>query len=708
MKGRTGKYMTDAVIFFDLIGTLIGRTAEGFRLFQEVLELMPLSSNYRLGVLCNAGAGRRAHDIRRVLTDVGIYEYFSTELIVNASTLPCPLPDRRAFAAAAALAGTSMETCVFVSNDGRMRLGAAAAGMKTKILREPVSNKESDSGGVDARHEVSLRGARAAGAGVPWGNSPISIFRAGEVDEDTGPTYVLKGRVVTMNSGNDVFAGGRVVVQRGKIVHVLSADEPVPEEFKSAPEVDTGGTIYPGLIDLHNHFVYNVLPLWAVPKRYKNRNQWPREKEYKSNISLPMKALAGSSETARAIVRYVEAKALVGGTTTGQGILTPINGSPKLFRGAMRNVEDTDDVRLPEAGTRVPNLKDDPKDIESFSKALQTRVAYFYHLSEGVDAETHGYYTQLADNSLIQRSLAGIHALALQPEDYQVLAARGAKVVWSPFSNMLLYGQTLDLKALRESGVTFSIGCDWSPTGSKNLLEELKVARYVVGKQGASFSARDLVRAVTVEAARVVGWQKDLGVLRSGAFADLLVIDGGDGDPYEHLINATEPQVMLVAVHGVARYGDREVMKQLNSVAHPLETFTVGGSAQAFQLYTLDSEINDLKVRDAQKTLRDALRDLPAFVGGLREDASRFRELGVSEPQPFAVILDNEFEPEADERFAFDPSFRALERTEWSNIAQSVELDAFEVNTAPYWEAVRAQRNIENDLIELLVEQYSG
>lgn len=700
--------MTGAVIFFDLIGTLVGRTAEGFRLFQEALELMPLSSNYRLGVLCNAGAGRRGDDIRRVLTDAGIYEYFSPELIVNASPLPCQLPDRRAFAAAAALAETSIESCVFVSNDRKMRLGAAAAGMKTETLWVPVSTEESDSGGVDAHHEAGLRSASSAGAAVPGILSLVSTFRAGEVDEDTGPTYVLKGRVVTMNSGNDVFEGGRVVVRRGKIEHVLSAGNPVPEEFKSAPELDTGGTIYPGLIDLHNHFVYNVLPLWAVPKRYKNRNQWPREKEYKSNISLPMKALAGSSETARAIVRCVEAKALVGGTTTGQGILTPINGSPKLFNGAMRNVEDTDDVRLPEAGTRVKNLDDSPADIESFRKALQTRVAYFYHLSEGVDEETRGYYTQLADNSLIQRSLAGIHALALQPEDYQALAAGGAKVVWSPFSNMLLYGQTLDLKALKESGVTFSIGCDWSPTGSKNLLEELKVARYVVGKQGASFSARDLVRAVTANAARVVGWHKYLGVLRSGAFADLLVIEGGGGDPYEHLINATEPQVMLVVVHGAARYGDREVMKQLNSVAHPLENFTVGGSAKAFQLYAPDSEINDLKVRDAQKALRDAMRDLPAFVGGLREDASRFRDLGVNEPQPFTVILDNEFEPEADERLAFDPSLRALERTDWSGIAQSIELDAFEVNTASYWEAVQAQNNIEKDLIELLMEQYSG
>ena len=41
--------------------------------------------------------------------------------------------------------------------------------------------------------------------------------------------------------------------------------------------------IYPGLIDLHNHMAYNVLPLWSPPGRtdpYTSRNQWPNEKSY--------------------------------------------------------------------------------------------------------------------------------------------------------------------------------------------------------------------------------------------------------------------------------------------------------------------------------------------------------------------------------------------------------------------------------------------
>ena len=49
-------------------------------------------------------------------------------------------------------------------------------------------------------------------------------------------------------------------------------------------------------------------------------------------------------------------------------------------------------------------------------------------------------------------------------------------MIWSPLSNLLLYGGTAHVDAAREAGVTIGLGSDWSPTGSKNLLGELKVA----------------------------------------------------------------------------------------------------------------------------------------------------------------------------------------------------------------------------------------
>lgn len=703
---------SDAAIFFDLIGTLVMRTRQGFRLLPQAKECMRLAKDYRLGVLSNAGGpGQISYNILEVLVGVGIDEYFTPELLINASLFPARLPDRRAFAAAAALAETPIRRCIFVSNDSAMRIGALAAGMSAETLSPDSSaNLESQkpSGVVSG---ATLREAALVTDAVAGTEETIApVFLAGEVDEDTGPTFILKGRIVTMNSAGDVHEGGRCIIERGKIAHVLSAGEPVPVQFASALELETGGTIYPGLIDLHNHFVYNALPLWAVPKRYDNRTQWPREDEYKSNVSLPIRALAASTTTARALVRYIEAKAIVAGTTTGQGIKTKVKGGIKIFHGAMRNVEETNDPRLPEAETRVPDLQNTAEEIQGFRKNLERHDAFFYHLCEGVDKNTRRLFLELLENDLVENSLVGIHALALQPEDYGTLASKGAKVVWSPFSNLLLYGRTLDVAALKQSGVSFAIGCDWSPTGSKNLLQELKVARYVAEKQGAKVTAQDLVRAVTADAAKVAAWQKYLGVLRRGALADVVVIMGDGGDPYNHLIDATEAQVQLVVVHGMARYGDRALMKRLNGLPdQPLENITIEGAAKAFQLYAPGSELNGLKVRDAQEILREAMADLPTFVKQKQDDDTHLRELRVDEPPLFTLVLDNEFEPTGAERQAMDAAFGLLAKpTDWSNIAQRIELDDFEVNTPAYWKLIEAQHNLDDELRELLKNSYGG
>ena len=45
--------------------------------------------------------------------------------------------------------------------------------------------------------------------------------------------------------------------------------KPAPSDFDNVAAVDTGGTLFPGLIELHNHLSYNVLPLWSpVPKLF--------------------------------------------------------------------------------------------------------------------------------------------------------------------------------------------------------------------------------------------------------------------------------------------------------------------------------------------------------------------------------------------------------------------------------------------------------
>ena len=537
------------------------------------------------------------------------------------------------------------------------------------------------------------------GSGTEDGQAAAALVAL--VDEDTGPTFVLEGRIVTMTRRGVIE--GRLAVRGGRIAAIVAADEALPATLRGAPVVRTGGTIFPGLIDLHNHYVYDIAPLWRVPRQYHDRSQWADVASKKAEVSLPVKLLASWPPTAKAIVRYVEAKALAGGTTTGQGMKTQVKGGFGAFRGAMRNVESTEDPRLPESATLVPTLGRRAEDRAAFRAALEKRGLlggdYFYHLAEGTGDLALQTYTDLRDNGLLQPPLVGIHGLGLGPGDLRALRDAGAKLVWSPFSNLLLYGQTLRVKDLVASRVPFAIGSDWSPSGSKNLLEELKVARFVARDQGVPLSAEQLVRAVTSDASAILGWAAHLGQLRKGAFADMLVIAGTDGDPYERLIGATERDVRLVAVHGVPRYGARDLMEGLHAdPGLPLEAWTEGGLDTCFQLATPSSTINDVRLAEASAALREALGDLPAFRDRVERGVQRLQAMGVAPADTFALVLDNE-PPEERMSAAAAAADRAL-------LPASVPLDEIAVGGDDYWSRVADQPNLPQALKDELRAAY--
>ncbi|GAA0007547.1 hypothetical protein BRDID11002_75530 [Bradyrhizobium diazoefficiens] len=166
--------------------------------------------------------------------------------------------------------------------------------------------------------------------------------------------WALTGRIVTMATEGDVIKNGTIFIEDNRIAAILPKGQPAPVGFEAVAAVTTGGTIYPGLIELHNHLSYNVLPLWRVPQLFGNRDQWQNAKSYKTSVTGPMSAiaLADDGSLLPALVRYVEAKCLVAGTTTSQGItLSNWSGTiHKYYKGAAARRRDREPARS-SAGT---------------------------------------------------------------------------------------------------------------------------------------------------------------------------------------------------------------------------------------------------------------------------------------------------------------------------------------------------------------------
>ncbi len=471
--------------------------------------------------------------------------------------------------------------------------------------------------------------------------------RVKPIDPLEGPKLALAGRVVVMDEAFTVVPRGVVYIDKGSIVAVLDLAAPKPVGFESTVVIDTGGTLFPGLIELHNHLSYNALPLWDVPKKFANRDQWSGTDEYRKLISGPMQVVGKHPELLPSLVRYVECKSLLGGVTTSQGIQLFSNaGVRRFYRGIVRNVEQTDEAELPEAATRVADVE--ARDAKLFLARLLKQSCFLLHLSEGIGgtARRHFLALQISDDEwAISRQLAGIHSAALEREDFELLASKEGAMIWSPLSNLLLYGDTAKIKAAKAAGVRIGIGSDWSPSGSKNLLGELKVARLVSQAQGGVFSDRQIVRMATSGAASILQWEQALGTLEAERRADILVIDGKTGDPYAALIEAKETSIRLVMINGVPRYGTPSLMARLGGTG---EGIRVGGRARMVFLKqaTGDPDVQAVSLGEARDAFKEAFRRLPQLARDLEQPpvtpsglAARLR-VGEPEPLVWSLALD--------------------------------------------------------------------
>ncbi|MDQ3300134.1 MAG: lamin tail domain-containing protein, partial [Myxococcota bacterium] len=170
-----------------------------------------------------------------------------------------------------------------------------------------------------------------------------------------------------------------------------------------------------------------------------------------------------------------------------------------------------------------------------------------------------------------------IHAIGLQPADYGAMAAAGTALIWSPRSNITLYGETARVSTAARLGVEIALGTDWMPTGSMNLLRELKCADGLnKAYLGNFFSDAALWKMVTSNAASVTATDDVIGLLAPGKLADLAIFTA-HGKTFRAVIDAEPADVVLVMRAGKTLYGDATAVEAL---ATSCDTVDVCGTSK--------------------------------------------------------------------------------------------------------------------------------
>jgi cytosine/adenosine deaminase-related metal-dependent hydrolase len=150
----------------------------------------------------------------------------------------------------------------------------------------------------------------------------------------------------------------------------------------------------------------------------------------------------------------------------------------------------------------------------------------------------------LAENTVL------VHGVALGERDVQRIIEVGASVVWCPASNLELFGETLSPRKLFDAG-RLSLGTDSRLTGSRDLLDELRVAASC-----SDLAPHELLRLVTADACRAMR-HVDRGVLESGTRADCVILKNS-GDPYQTLLDSRRADIHAVIRNGALCIADED------------------------------------------------------------------------------------------------------------------------------------------------------
>ncbi|CAF1131825.1 unnamed protein product [Rotaria sp. Silwood1] len=415
-------------------------------------------------------------------------------------------------------------------------------------------------------------------------------------------TILLPGQ--SINNGTLLIVDG--------YIEAVGASVSIPN---NAIVLHTNGVILPGLIDLHNHLTWNIFPRWKPSEEFGSRYDWQQKPIYKILLATPHRELVKAGLSCE-MQRYAEVKAITqGATSVIGGLRRPCN------RGLARNLDD--DPTLGQILYNVFPLQMTDMELKEVNEVLSSNGTLFIHLAEGSpqDATAAREFLMLKARGLLRTGVSLIHGVALKENDLRAMANASVGLIWSPRTNLELYGDTVNLEAALENHIITAIAPDWSPTGSDGLLSELNyAATWNAGLEYSVFDDRLLLEMATINPAKLIHLDKRLGLLKEGYLADVLVLQLNNNqskfNPYWAATHSIPEDVLLVLIDGKAVYGSPKMMKELVD-SRNLESIEICGIEKSISFASQNGP--QPSFRQTQQLLNNALRHWGRTLAPLSE-----------------------------------------------------------------------------------------
>jgi 5-methylthioadenosine/S-adenosylhomocysteine deaminase len=374
--------------------------------------------------------------------------------------------------------------------------------------------------------------------------------------------------LVTVNAGDEVLLDADLAIAEDKIVGVGAA----PHGFVPDRTLDGRDRIVlPGLINTHTHLSMTLMRNYAddlafwpwLLERVKPLEDHlvPEDVRIGARLGLAEMIRGGTTcfhdmyfhldevadEVANAGLRARLCGALFDNTGQGEALLEAAVGVHERWDG---KADGRVTVGL---GPHSPYLCSPDYLREILAEAERLRCGLHVHVAEterevAASREQHGLtpVQLLAELGCFSVPVVAAHGIYVDAEDQQLLRQGGVTVAHNPGSNLKLANGIAPVQELLEHGINVSLGTDGAASNNNlNLFEEMHLAALLqkwLRRDAEALPARQVLRMATINGAKALRLDAQIGSLEVGKQADVVVLDAAQ----PHLAPRHDPVALLV------------------------------------------------------------------------------------------------------------------------------------------------------------------
>ncbi len=359
--------------------------------------------------------------------------------------------------------------------------------------------------------------------------------------------------IFTVDAADRIIKNGTVVIENGIIRRVGEKEEiPVPLGADEIIDGKNRMALLPGLIDTHNHsslikgVAENKRLIEWLPEYDLEHRACTEEDAYHAARLCYLECLKNGTTTIMDMYRFMDRSAEAAGELGIRLHLAPYAAdiSPyTFFESTASNEEAIKRLHMSQNGRiRVwAGLED-----LFYCSGQMYQAAVRLQKEYGVGIHTHGCeqleeeqtvirkFGQSTIDVLEQRGLLGektllAHCVWIHEKDMQKMADTGTSLAHCPISAAKLGCGVAPIPKMRAKGINVSLGTDGPiDNNSMDLFQEMKFASLIQKATHCDalvLSAKEMLRMATINGARSLNMEAEIGSIEAGKSADLILVD---------------------------------------------------------------------------------------------------------------------------------------------------------------------------------------